>query len=101
MNRYRTHLPLLDGRPFMTEGGLETSLIFHQGVDVPYFASYDLLKTETGRALIESHYERFTLLARKHGVGIVLATPTWRASRDWAASWGMRIARWSTQIAAR
>jgi S-methylmethionine-dependent homocysteine/selenocysteine methylase len=72
----------------MTDGGLETSLIFRQGVELPYFASYDLLKTETGTALIESHYERFTNVAREHGVGIVLATPTWRASRDWGRKLG-------------
>jgi len=88
MSKYRNRLPLLEDRPFMTDGGLETSLIFHQGVELPYFASYDLLKTETGTALIESHYERFTNLARKHGVGIVLATPTWRASRDWGSKLG-------------
>jgi homocysteine S-methyltransferase len=88
MSQYRTRLPLLEDRPFMTDGGLETSLIFHEGVDIPYFASYDLLKTEAGRALIERHYERFTTLAREHGVGIVLATPTWRASRDWGHKLG-------------
>lgn len=88
MSQYRTHLPLLEDRPFMTDGGLETSLIFHEGVDVPYFASYDLLKTEAGRALIERHYERFATLAREHGVGIVLATPTWRASQDWGRKLG-------------
>lgn len=83
MTQYRTCLPLLEDRPFMTEGGLETSLIFHEDIDVPYFASFDLLKTEKGRALVESHYERFTKLAQEHQVGIVLATPTWRANRDW------------------
>jgi homocysteine S-methyltransferase len=88
MSKYRNQLPLLEDRPFMIEGGLETSLIFHQGVEVPYFASYDLLKTEKGTALIESHYERFTKLAREHQVGIVLATPTWRASRDWGNKLG-------------
>jgi S-methylmethionine-dependent homocysteine/selenocysteine methylase len=88
MSQYRSRLPLLEDRSFMTDGGLETSLIFHEGVDVPYFASYDLLKTEAGRALIERHYERFTTLAHEHGVGIVLATPTWRASRDWGRKLG-------------
>ena len=88
MSKYRNQLPLLEDRFFMTDGGLETSLIFRQGVELPYFASYDLLKTETGTALIESHYERFTNLAREHGVGIVLATPTWRASRDWGSKLG-------------
>jgi S-methylmethionine-dependent homocysteine/selenocysteine methylase len=88
MSHYRNRLPLLEDRPFTTDGGLETSLIFHEGIDVPYFASYDLLKTEAGRALIECHYERFTTLAREHGVGIVLTTPTWRASRDWGRKLG-------------
>ncbi|MBT2790083.1 homocysteine S-methyltransferase family protein [Paraburkholderia strydomiana] len=72
----------------MTDGGLETSLIFHHGIDLPYFASYDLLKTELGSALIERHYERFINVARKHEVGIALTTPTWRASRDWGRKLG-------------
>ncbi|MDR7008892.1 homocysteine S-methyltransferase family protein [Paraburkholderia strydomiana] len=88
MSKYRDRLPLLEDRPFMTDGGLETSLIFHHGIELPHFASYDLLKTEGGSALIERHYERFTILARKHEVGIVLATPTWRASRDWGRKLG-------------
>lgn len=88
MSKYRNQLPLLEDRRFMTDGGLETSLVFHQGVDLPYFASYDLLKTQEGVALIERHYERFTEVALKHGVGIVLATPTWRASRDWGDKLG-------------
>jgi S-methylmethionine-dependent homocysteine/selenocysteine methylase len=88
MSKYRNQLPLLEDRLFLTDGGLETSLIFRQGVDLPYFASYDLLKAETGSALIASHYERFTNVAREHGVGIVLATPTWRASRDWGRKLG-------------
>jgi S-methylmethionine-dependent homocysteine/selenocysteine methylase len=88
MSKYRNQLPLMDDRPFMTDGGLETSLIFHDGVKMPYFAAFDLLKTEAGTALIEGHYERFTQLARKHEVGIVLATPTWRASRDWGIKLG-------------
>ncbi|MFC0401707.1 homocysteine S-methyltransferase family protein [Paraburkholderia rhizosphaerae] len=96
MSKYRKQLPLLEDRPFMTDGGLETSLIFHQGVELPYFASYDLLKTEAGTALIESHYERFTQLARQHEVGIVLATPTWRASRDW----GIKLGYTDTTLAA-
>ena len=56
MSKYRNQLPLLEDRFFMTDGGLETSLIFHQGVELPYFASYDLLKTETGTALIETEF---------------------------------------------
>jgi homocysteine S-methyltransferase len=88
MSKYRNQLPLLEDHPFMTDGGLETSLVFHQGIELPYFASYDLLKTEEGVALVERHYERFTHVALKHGVGIVLGTPTWRASRDWGDKLG-------------
>jgi homocysteine S-methyltransferase len=88
MSKYRNSLPLLEDRPFMANGGLETSLVFHQGIELPYFASFDLLKTKEGAALVEWHYERFASIALKHKVGIVLATPTWRANRDWGDKLG-------------
>lgn len=82
-----THLnwpaPLAGDRPFMTDGGLETTLIFHEGIDLPYFAAFDLLKDEGGTAVLRDYYESYVPIARDNGVGLILDTPTWRANPDW------------------
>jgi len=83
---HRHRLPQLDAaRPFLTDGGLETTLIFHRGLDLPCFAAFDLLKDDRGRDELRTYFERYVALARERGVGFVLDTVTWRANPDWAA----------------
>jgi homocysteine S-methyltransferase len=72
----------------LTDGGLETSLIFHQGLELPAFAAFPLVETAAGRAALRSYFEPYLDVAAQHGVGFVLDTPTWRANPDWAASLG-------------
>jgi S-methylmethionine-dependent homocysteine/selenocysteine methylase len=84
----RGRLPQLDGDLHITDGGMETTLIFHHGVDLPHFASFDLLKDEAGRQLLRDYYASYVDLARELGVGLLLDTPTWRANRDWGAKLG-------------
>jgi homocysteine S-methyltransferase len=86
--RYRAQLPQLSGDVFITDGGMETTLIFHEGIDLPLFAAFDLLKDDEGRAALRGYYASYVELARERGVGIVLDTPTWRASRDWGEQLG-------------
>jgi homocysteine S-methyltransferase len=86
--RYRTQLPQLSGDVFITDGGMETTLIFHERIDLPLFAAFDLLKDDEGRAALRAYYATYVELARERGVGIVLDTPTWRASGDWGAQLG-------------
>jgi homocysteine S-methyltransferase len=87
-------LPRLAGdRLFITDGGMETTLIFHRGIDLPDFAAFDLLKDEAGVAALRAYYEPYVAVAREHGVGAVLDTPTWRASADWGARLGYSPAR--------
>ncbi|WP_194722139.1 homocysteine S-methyltransferase family protein [Noviherbaspirillum malthae] len=89
MSKYRSRLPQVDGEQlFMTDGGLETTLIFHEGVSLPYFAAFDLLKDADGTQLLEQYYRRYIGIALQHGVGLVLEAPTWRANRDWASLLG-------------
>ena len=54
--RYRDRLPLLSDKMFLTDSGLETTLVFHDGIDLPYFASFPLLETEEGLARIRDYY---------------------------------------------
>ena len=86
--RYRDALPQLDQVPFLTDGGLETTLIFHEGLDLPHFAAYDLLTREGGEEALRRYFEPYVRIARDAGVGIVLETPTWRANPDWAERLG-------------
>lgn len=89
MSKYRDRLPHVHGEQlFMTDGGLETTLIFHEGVSLPHFAAFDLLKDDDGTLLLERYYRRYVDIALQHGVGIVLEAPTWRANRDWAGLLG-------------
>jgi S-methylmethionine-dependent homocysteine/selenocysteine methylase len=87
MSSYRTHLPQLDGRLFLTDGGLETTLVFHEGIDLPCFAAFGLLDRPGGEQVLHRYFERYVGIAIEQGRGIVLETPTWRANPDW----GMRI----------
>jgi len=86
--KHRHHLPQLDGGLFLTDGGIETTLIFHEGLDLPLFAAFDLLKDDEGTEALRRYFEPYAELARGHGLGLVLESPTWRASPRWAAELG-------------
>lgn len=89
--RYRNALPQLAGQMFLTDGGIETTLIFHDGQDLPYFAAFHLLKTDEGRAALENYFNKYASIARKRGTGFVLESPTWRASQDWGDKLGYSV----------
>jgi S-methylmethionine-dependent homocysteine/selenocysteine methylase len=75
-------------QPFIADGGLETVLIFLDGIDLPDFASFPLLDTDEGRAALAAYYTTYVQLAAELDRGVVLDTPTWRASLDWGARLG-------------
>jgi homocysteine S-methyltransferase len=70
---------------YVTDGGLETDLIFHHGVDLPEFASFPLVEDDHGRELLTQYYDGYAAVAAKAGAGLMLEAPTWRANPDWAA----------------
>jgi len=83
MPRYRDALPQLSGQPVLTDGGLETVLVFHEGIDLPEFASFPLLDDAAGRSLLSRYFDDYLTIARRHGVGLLLEAATWRANPDW------------------
>ena len=87
-SRYRNALPQLGGDLFLTDGGIETTLIFHEGLELPHFAAFHLLREASGVATVRKYFRTYAELAKKHGVGLVLESATWRASSDWAAKLG-------------
>ncbi len=88
MTSYRHRLPQLGGSFFLTDGGIETTLIFHQGLALPLFASYVLLDDTAGREALKRYYRDYLKIAEERGIGFVLESPTWRCSRDWGAKLG-------------
>src|SRR6476659_8541578 len=85
----RERLPQLTGNAlFVTDGGLETELVFHDGIDLPAFAAFPLLDNPDTRARLRRYYDGYLDIARRHGAGFVIETPTWRANPDWATQLG-------------
>jgi S-methylmethionine-dependent homocysteine/selenocysteine methylase len=85
---HRDNLPQLGGDLFLTDGGIETDLIFHRGIDLPEFAAFDLLKDDQGTDQLRSYYLPYLEVAKEHGAGFILESPTWRASPRWAEEIG-------------
>jgi len=83
-----TLLQLTSTRPFLTDGGLETTLVFVDGIDLPDFAAFPLLDSDAGRGALRRYYSSYLDLAERHGAGFVIDTPTWRANLDWGARLG-------------
>ncbi len=88
MAKYRQRLPQIEGGLFLTDGGLETTLIFHNGVELPHFAAFDLLRTLEGREMLRDYHGPYIEAARANGYGFILDAPTWRASADWGGRLG-------------
>lgn len=76
------------GDLFITDGGLETTLIFGHGLDLPCFAAFPLATTAAGRATLHDYFAPYVAIARRHRVGLLVDTPTWRANPDWGMQLG-------------
>jgi homocysteine S-methyltransferase len=72
----------------LTDGGLETSLIFRQGIDLPLFAAFPLVLEDDGRSALRAYWEPYLDLARDRDVPFVVDTATWRAGPDWVTHLG-------------
>jgi homocysteine S-methyltransferase len=82
-------LPQLSGeRLFITDGGLETDLIFNRGFELPCFAAFTLLGDERGTDALRDYYDDYVEIARANGAGMLLDTVTWRANPDWGEQLG-------------
>jgi homocysteine S-methyltransferase len=88
MNIDQPAFPPQNGAVFLTDGGLETTLVFHEGLNLPCFAAFPLLLSESGRQQLERYFEPYLRTARERRIGFILDTPTWRANADWGARLG-------------
>ena len=87
----QTLLARFGGKTFLTDGGLETHLIFHDGIDLPQFAAFPLLRQKLGRQAMTRYFNGFLDEAEACGLGFVLDTATWRASAGWGARMGWSV----------
>jgi S-methylmethionine-dependent homocysteine/selenocysteine methylase len=91
MATYRQKLPQLSNDLFIADGGMETTLIFQKGWELPEFASFDLLKHQAGYQAIQQYFRTYCTLAKNYGVGLILESATWRANADWGTKLGYSL----------
>jgi homocysteine S-methyltransferase len=86
-------LDRIDGQFLLTDGGLETVMVFLEGLELPHFASFTLFDSAAGRDALRRYYMGFLNEAAAQRAGFVLDTATWRASAGWGATMGLEAAR--------
>src|SRR4051812_8390244 len=92
MPRYRNALPQLGPELFLTDSGLETELLFNQGIELPQFAAFPLLNDADGMRRLRAYYDAHVAVAERAGARFVLEAPTWRANADWGTLLGLDAA---------
>ncbi len=75
-------------RPLLIDGGLETTLVFHHGIELNHFAAFELLNKPKTCDLIMAYYRKYLDLAKIYEMGFILESATWRANRDWGNKLG-------------
>lgn len=93
---HRRALPRPSAGLYLTDSGLETTLVFHGGLDLPCFAAFPLLRDAAGTERLRAYYRRHAALARGLELGFVFESPTWRSN----ANWGRRLGFGPDQLAA-
>jgi S-methylmethionine-dependent homocysteine/selenocysteine methylase len=88
MSDRQRELPHVSGELFLTDGGMETTLLFLEGFELPYFAAFRMMRDASGREALRQYYERYVVIARAARRGFVLESPTWRANPDWGTKLG-------------
>ena len=86
-------LPQLGSDVFLTDGGIETDLIFNHGIELPEFAGFVLHDDPATEEVVRDYFRDYLQIAATQGFGLVFETLTWRASSDWGALLGYDDAR--------
>ena len=83
MTAQQTALPHQTSTLFLTDGGLETTIIFHHHIDLPEFAAFPLIESDSGQELLNKYFNTYADIAEQFHCNLILESPTWRASKDW------------------
>lgn len=86
------NLPTKSGLLYLTEGGVETEVMYKHGFELPEFAMFPLLDQPAAVAMLRALYERVMDTAAAHGFGVMLTGFDYRASPDWGAKLGYSAA---------
>ena len=73
----------------LSDSGMETDLIFHEGFDLPLFASFPCLKIRKARTPFATTTDATSRSPRDAKVGFVFEAVTSRASIAWARQLGL------------
>lgn len=84
MPRYRNNLPQLEGGLYLTDAGIETTLMFREGWALPHFAAFQLFNEPGGYAALQAYFATHAQIAFEYGAGFIFESATWRANPDWA-----------------
>lgn len=74
---------MTDARVFLTDGGFETSMLYHEGLDLPSFAACVILDSAAGRAAMTRYFSHYLGIAEAEGTGFILDTNSWRSGAHW------------------
>lgn len=58
---------------FLTDGGIETDLIYRRGVALAQFATVPPLRTDAGRVTLRDNWSDYAALAHASGLGLIFA----------------------------
>lgn len=92
MSNYQRVLPNQSEDIYVTDGGLETTLVFNEKMELPCFASFPLVESKEGQALLKKYYRQYADIATAYNSGFIFESPTWRANRDWGNELGFDVA---------
>ena len=79
--------------PYLMDGGLETSMIYREGIELNHFAAFELLLSEHGRQKLKEYYVNYLGIAQEFKLNFILEAPTWRANTDWGLKLGYSMSR--------
>lgn len=81
------------GSPILTDGGIETRVVFETDVTLPpHVGVAALVEDPVGGPVLRRIYESYVAAARPSGVPVIIGTPTFRASPNFARRAGLDAA---------
>ena len=68
----------LTSASFFTDGGLETTLLYLDGIPLKHCAAFDLLNTAEGSKSLLSYFRKYGEMSKRLKENMWLEAPTWR-----------------------